>query len=299
MRVKCLKFEFDFNLKFMLYTLVISLIIVPILFNFLFMWESGFSKGETGDWFTLYGNIIGGLIGGFFTYLALLLTFKEQKEAKKEEMRPRIDLPHQTIEFIDSGNQLKYKPIVISLNNIGGSLAKNIECKLSLPNYDEVLETLNEARNHLQIDLLRAKTTHIENISDIEGKWEKSVDLIIRDEKGKQKTSLGRVYNKYEAQFIGSCMPLVLNHEAETQYILEPHVSYWIDYIAQNRNYTAGRFNENELFNFHLEVKYSSDEYGDFSDTFNLEWKYIGMWMEADLKFKYVLKSTKVNTQVS
>ncbi|MGG4264508.1 hypothetical protein [Peribacillus simplex] len=150
----------------------------------------GWSRGETGDWFTLYGNIFGGLIGGFFTYLALLLTFKEQNETKKKEMRPRIDIPHQTIEFIDSGDQLNYKPIVI-------------ECSLSLPNYDEVLTALENAKNHLKIDFLRATTAHIDDISDIEGKGKKSVHLIVRDDKGNQKTSLGSVYNKYKSEFIG------------------------------------------------------------------------------------------------
>lgn len=207
-----------FNLKFIIGTLVVSLIVVPVIFNFLFMWESGWSRGETGDWFTLYGNIFGGLIGGFFTYLALLLTFKEQNETKKKEIRPRIDIPHQTIEFIDSGDQLNYKPIVIELNNIGGSLAKNIECSLSLPNYDEVLTALENAKNHLKIDFLRATTAHIDDISDIEGKGKKSVHLIFRDDKGNQKTSLGSVYNKYESEFIGTCIPLVLNHEAKTQF---------------------------------------------------------------------------------
>jgi hypothetical protein len=265
------------------------------------MWESGWSKGETSDWFTLYGNIIGGLLGGFFTYLALLLTFKEQKETKKDEMRPRIDIPHQTIEFVDSGDHLNYKPILIELNNIGGSLAKNIDCSLSLPNYDKVLTALENAKNQLKIDFLKATTVHIDDIANIETKGRKCVHLIVRDDEGNQKISLGSVYNKYETEFIGTCIPLVLNYEAKTQYNLETNVSYWIDYIAQNRNYTSARFNKDELFNFQLEVKYSSDEYGDFSDSFYLEWKFIGIWAGEDsqIKYKYVLKSTKVNNEAS
>jgi hypothetical protein len=292
-----LKFDFRFNLKFIVVTVVVSLIVVPIVFNYLFMWDSGLSRGETSDWFTLYGNIIGGLLGGFFTYLALLLTFKEQKETKKEEMRPRIDIPHQTIEFFDTDEKPNFKLIAIELNNIGGSIAKNIECSLSLPNYDEVLEALEKARSHFKIDPLRATTGHVDDIAN--GSGRRSVNLIVRDDKGNKKTSLGSVYNIYESEFIGTCIPLVLNHQAKTQYILEHNVSYWVDYIVQNRNYSAATYNEGELFNFNLEVKYSSDEYGNFIDTFNLEWEFIGMWVggESKLKYKYVLKSTKVNSQ--
>lgn len=295
-----MKFDFRINLKFVFISLVVALIVVPILFNYLFLWESGEARGETSDWFTLYGNIIGGLLGGFFTYLALLLTFKEQKETKMEEMRPKIDIPHQTIEFIDSGDTFIFKRILIELNNIGGSIAKNIECSYSLPNYDDVLSSLENAKNHLKIDFIRATTFQAGDTIDIFEQRKKSVHLIVRDNEGNQKLSLGSVYNKYDSEFLGTCIPLILNYEAKTQFSFEPNVSYWIDYIAQNRYYTAGKFNENELFNFNLEVNYSSDEYGDFSDTFILEWEFIGIWAEeSQTKFKYVLKSKKVNKQAS
>ncbi|WP_180236243.1 hypothetical protein [Bacillus wiedmannii] len=40
------------------------------------------SKVEPSDWFTFYGNIFVGLIGGFFTYWAFTLTFKREAEIK-------------------------------------------------------------------------------------------------------------------------------------------------------------------------------------------------------------------------
>jgi len=50
------------------------------------------------------------------------------------------------------------------------------------------------------------------------------------------------------------------------------------------------------LYNFCLEVNYSSEEYGAFNDTINLEWDFIGIWADenADVKISYVLTSTKV-----
>ncbi|TVX77172.1 hypothetical protein FQP34_22375 [Peribacillus simplex] len=299
-----MKFDFKFNIRFVVITLIVALVVVPILFNVLFLWESGWSRGETSDWFTLYGNIFGGLIGGFFTYLALLLTFNDQKENKKKEMSPRIDIPHQTIEFIDSDDKFNFKPIMIELNNIGGSIAKNIECTLTLPNFDQVLSALEESKENLKIDLIRSTSGLIPNVSR-KGELDQNIDfrtkkthLIVRDDEGTQKASLGGVYKAYDAEFIGTCIPLLLNYEAKTQYILKHNVSQWINYIVKNRNYTYGSYNEDELFNFNLEVKYSSDEYGDFSDTFNLEWGFIGIWAEdSQLTYKYVLKSTKVNTQ--
>ena len=159
------------------------------------------------------------------------------------------------------------------------------------------MNALENAKSHLKIDFIDAKTAHIEDIADLETRGKRSVHIIVLDDKGNQKTSLGSVYNKYEPEFIGACLPLTLNYEANVKYLLEPHVCYWIDYIVQNRHYAAGLFNDDELFTLNLEVKYSSDEYGEFCDTFNLKWECIGIWAENDaqLKYKYVLKSSKVN----
>lgn len=290
-----MNYDFKFNTKFVIITLVASLLVVPFLFNLLFMWESGLSRGEPSDWFTLYGNIFGGLTGGFFTYLALLLTFKEQKETKQEDMRPRIDIPHQTVEFIDTDDVRDFRQVVIELNNIGGSIAKNIECTLSLTNYDEVITALDNAKTKLKINFLRATTVHVDDLASIEEQGKKNIHMIVLNEEGGQKASLGSVHNKYSAEFVGTCIPLSLNHEAKTHYLLQYSVSRWINYVAQNRQYSGVELNKNELFNFDLEVKYSSEEYGNFTDTFSFVWEFVGIWGEDSLiKFKYVLKNTKV-----
>lgn len=77
---------FEFS-KYLFLILLLCFIVIPVLFNFLIMWDSGLAKGESSDWFTFYGNIVGGLIGGSFTYLALIKTLKrdEEKEIKRKE----------------------------------------------------------------------------------------------------------------------------------------------------------------------------------------------------------------------
>jgi hypothetical protein len=74
---------------------IVSMVVIPIGFNYLFLWDSGASRGDTSDWFTLFGGILSGLISGFFTYLALLLTLenerkKEKKKLLKEQKRAYI-----------------------------------------------------------------------------------------------------------------------------------------------------------------------------------------------------------------
>ncbi|WP_338470926.1 hypothetical protein R4Z10_19465 [Niallia sp. XMNu-256] len=69
---------------FVVMTLIVTLIFIPIIFNIFFLWDSGYARGKTSDWFTLYGNIFGGLIGGFFTFIALMLTFRWEGEKQKE-----------------------------------------------------------------------------------------------------------------------------------------------------------------------------------------------------------------------
>ncbi|MCY9547302.1 hypothetical protein [Lysinibacillus xylanilyticus] len=276
------------NLKktlFIFSTLIVTLIIVPVLFNFLFLWESGWSKGDTSDWFTLYGNIIGGLIGGFFTYLALLLTINDQKNSKKEDMRPRIDIPYQTIEFMDAGDEDYSKQIAIELNNVGGSLAKNIECSLSLVNLEETIAELNKVKNHLNVDIV--------NVTNVFNK-KRGFNMVAQTEYGEHK-AMGNIYTEYNSEFLGNCIPLVLNYEAKSIYLLKSNVSRWLNFIVKNRFYAEDYYNENETIDFNLEVKYSS-EYGEFSDTFRLEWKHNGNWLEKDgqIKYIYLLKSSKV-----
>lgn len=281
---------------FVICTLLVALVVIPVLFNVLFLWDSGLARGKISDWFVLYGNIFGGLIGGFFTYLSLVLTFKEQKENKKNEMKPRIDVPYQSIEFIDDEKHF-FAPIVIELNNFGGSIAKNIQCKLSISNYEETINVLNQNKDKLKIDLIRASTR---SLTSMEEKEIHSTALIVRDEQGEQKGSLGSVYKEYSAEFIGSCIPLTLNYEAKAQYILNSNVSNWINYIVRNRNYTYGGYTENELFNFNLDIKYSSEEYGDFQEHFKLELKFVGIVAEnSEIKFQYILKSEKASSDIA
>ncbi|MFJ8517691.1 hypothetical protein [Lysinibacillus xylanilyticus] len=276
--------DIKFNFTFVIITLVVALVVVPISFNFFFLWESGWSNGTTSDWFTLYGNIIGGLIGGFFTYLALLLTINDQKKSKQEEMRPRIDIPHQTIEFVYTNNDTSYnKQIMIELNNVGGSLAKNVECSISLSNFEQVIEELKSSNKII-----------IEEVQNIFADNRKGFNMIVI-ENGEKAYSLGTIYKKYNSEFQGNCMPLVLNHEAKTHYLLKKNVSRWLNYIIQQMYSLASRSVSNEI-NLNLEVRYSSIEYGDFCDTFKLEWEFNGIYGEGDnTKIIYLLRSTKIN----
>lgn len=285
-----------FKIGFILATLIVTLGVIPVIFNFVFLIDSGYAKGEMSDWFTLYGNIFGGLIGGFFTYVALMLTFKKEDENKKNEMKPKIDIPHKSIEFIlsnDANDIISRSQIAIELNNIGGTLAKNIECKLTLSNYEEVLESLEKNKQKLQIELKKESAMSVANIEDSDK--DEGVYLIVKKD-GPYKGSLGKCDIEYNEVFVGSCIPVVLNHEAKTMYILDNSVSNWINYIVRNRKYNGMEFNRNELFNFDLEVKYSSIEYGETIDYFKLEWNFIGITLEnSNIKFQYVLKSTKVD----
>ncbi|PEZ08791.1 hypothetical protein CN330_23820 [Priestia megaterium] len=84
-------------------TIAIALIVIPMAFNFLFLWDSGLSKGKTDDWFTMYGSIFGGLIGGFFTYIALVYTLKHDKDKLEKEKDFLIkDAILTSREYIDS-----------------------------------------------------------------------------------------------------------------------------------------------------------------------------------------------------
>jgi hypothetical protein len=78
-------------LKYLFLVILLSFIVIPILFNFLIMWDSGLAKGETGDWFTFYGNIVGGLIGGAFTYFALIKTLKRDEDKERKQVQEELE----------------------------------------------------------------------------------------------------------------------------------------------------------------------------------------------------------------
>lgn len=284
------------KILFVLLTLIVALIVFPMLFNYVFLWDSGFSKGNTSDWFVLYGGIFGGLIGGYFTYIALLLTFNNETKKKQDQMRPRIDIPYQTFDFINDEN---FRNIIsIELNNIGGSVAKNIECELTLQNYVEAINTLENGKENLNIELVPTKTKILSGENDI---WDEKTFIKILDEDGKHVTGLGGIRKVFKPKFIGTCIPMALNHEAKSNYILENNVGQWINYIVKKRKYTSFEMNENELFELGLKVKYSSIEYGDFTDYFKLTWKHLAIIADdnGEIRFQYLLKSNLEKSETS
>lgn len=283
------------KLLFVILTLIVALIVFPMLFNYAFLWDSGLSRGQTSDWFVLYGGIFGGLIGGFFTYISLLLTFNNENKKKQDQMRPRIDIPYQNFEFIDDKNFSK--SLSIELNNIGGSVAKNIECELTLQNYDEVITTLKDGKERLNIELVAAKTKLLSGEKEI---WDERTFIKILDKDGKHVAGLGGIGKEFNPKFIGTCIPISLNHEAKLNYILEHNVGEWINYIVRKRKYTDSEINENELFELGLKVKYSSIEYGDFTDYFKLTWKHLGIIGEnGEIRFQYLLQSNLEKSEKS
>lgn len=254
---------------FAIVILLFALIIIPICFNFLFIWDSGFSNGKTSDWFVFYGGIFGGLIGGFFTYLALLLTLNNQRDQKVKEMRPRIDIPFQSMTF--SSKKDDNDRIAIELNNIGGTLAKNLECKLSIMNYDEIRSGFKNNTGGFMVG---------SNEEDVYFNLWKTVEGGLRGD------YVGHFCKEYDDVFIGSCVPLALDYKAKSTYLLNDDVSEWINRL--------GGLGE-KIVTMNLEIKYSSLEFGDFTDNFKLEWNCISnnATLKSDrLIYNFVLKST-------
>jgi hypothetical protein len=82
-------------------SVIVSLVLFPITFNYLFLWENKFYRGETSDWFTLFGGITSGLIGGFFTYIALWITLnRELKKEEKQRVEKIIEINEEKERFI-------------------------------------------------------------------------------------------------------------------------------------------------------------------------------------------------------
>ncbi|PEB16989.1 hypothetical protein COO08_19475 [Bacillus toyonensis] len=268
---------------FILCTLVVTLVGVPVLFNYVFLYESGHAKGEMSDWFTFYGNIFGGLIGGFFTYVALILTFKKQEE----DMQPQIDIPHQSFEFVDDDTYTDlYTPIIIELNNIGGSIAKNIECKLSLSNYEEVFEYLKDKAEELEIEVKESNIT-------IESEIVNQFDIDI-NKKGIYEGHLATIRKEYRSSFLGTCLPLTLNHEAKAKYIIHKQVRNWANYIGRNIPFDYDI--KDVLFEFELEVKYVTIKGEEISDLFKLKWEDAGIGLEGTkIRYQYILRSKKID----
>jgi len=85
--------------------------------------------------------------------------------------------------------------------------------------------------------------------------------------------------------FIGSCVPLTLNYKAKSIYLLDYEVSEWVNRL--------GGLGE-KIVTMNLEVKYSSLEFGDFTDNFKLEWDCISnnTILERDrLIYNFMLRS--------
>ncbi|MED2035649.1 hypothetical protein P4V58_00080 [Bacillus wiedmannii] len=271
---------------FIVCTLLVALIVIPVLFNLLFLWDSGLARGEMSDWFVLYGNIFGGLIGGFFTYLALELTFRQ----KEKDLQPQIDIPHQMIEIVDADHDTNpFIPIAIELNNIGGGIAKNIECKLKLSNYEHVYKYLYTNTWGLNLQVKKNEPLDGGLI-----KFDSKETFIVHVTKdGVYKGYMGEYYEEYGKVFLGSCLPLSVNHEAKVKFVLHHSLRNWINYIIRYK--TIYDKTEDVLFNFELEVSYFSGENKKSTDCFKLEWENGGIRYEGtQVRHQYILRSERL-----
>lgn len=270
---------------FIIGTLLVTLIGIPVLFNFVLLLGTGLAKGNMSDWFTFYGNIFGGLIGGFFTFGALLLTFKKEKK----DMKPQIDIPHQGIEFIDDGKGTdSFIPIAIELINIGGGIAKNIECNLELSNYEDVLEYLERNSKSMNISVTKHDPLDLgEMYSELKGTFR------IYGKLDGVNNVMGEYREKYESSFWGSCLPITVNQEAKVNFVLHRGLRNWINYIGRDR--TSYHQPKKVLFNFKLEVAYESGNGEKTTDFFKLKWEDGGIRLEEDkIKQQYILRSEKL-----
>ncbi|MYL29850.1 hypothetical protein GLW03_08485 [Halobacillus halophilus] len=74
-----------FDKKFLLVlilSVVIVFIIIPVIFNFIFLFPTPWTKGSTSDWFTFFSGLGGGLIGGIFTYIAIIYSLNSNKNER-------------------------------------------------------------------------------------------------------------------------------------------------------------------------------------------------------------------------
>lgn len=288
--------NFDFNPKFIIGALIIALLIVPISFNFLFMWESGLSRGGSSDWFTLYGNIFGGLTGGFFTYLAVLLTLNHNQKTREKETAPQLDILHKNVEFRE--NEIGNEPnkIGVEITNIGGSIAKNIECTLSIPNIESVINFMQDSDEKYKSQILEVhKDVYKRKLWTIEERDENKNILI----------DYKYLLPNYSPKFIGHCIPNKLDTTAKVEYFMNSSITFWIQSILSSIE-KAQMYETNELLKFHLTIKYGTAESKEMVSTFELYWEFITIDYEVDTNsaiFKYILRSklikqVKENKQV-
>lgn len=276
-----------FDLKFVVITLIVALIVVPISFNYLFMWDSGSARGETSDWFTLYGNIFGGLTGGFFTYLAVLLTLRHDKQSKEKETAPQLDILHKNVELRENIVENESSNIIVEITNIGGSLAKNIECTLIIPELEDFVELV--------------KKENIDNIIIHKFPFSESTGsswtLVENSAQTNNPFELEVIHSKYSSKFVGHCMPLKLDQNAKVEYIIDSSVIIWLQSLlgASQKAYLN---KNNELLKLHLAIKYSTEESKEVEDTFELYWDFVTIDYDEKIDgvlFKYILRSKKID----
>ncbi|ALC85711.1 hypothetical protein AM499_07650 [Bacillus sp. FJAT-22090] len=163
-------------------SLVVALLIIPIGFNFFFMWESGFAKGNTSDWFVLFGGIFGGLIGGFFTYLALVFNLKSEKA---KENITRLDFINRSIQRSILNNKNFIDMTLKEFYKIRGSVGEDLKVKIEEEsfNFDFRFSSLNDVIKDpelmSQIDYSVYKNS-LDKLTDIASNYEKELrkDLI-------------------------------------------------------------------------------------------------------------------------
>jgi len=249
------------------------MIIFPIVFNFLFLWDSKHMNGNTSDWFTLYGGILSGMIGGTLTFLGVKITLKHKDKRNEEEKKPKLDILDQHF-LLNAGLSYDHrKNIEIKVQNLGGSIAKNIEAKLKFKDFDKLI---NEAENRANKGI--KDNLYINSFIDPRNEVKRaslSVELDI-DHKVQDFIfgNIGEVYFR----LIGNCIPIELDFRSYAGFEVPSDVHGWITYFWGSTNWDKrGEFFQEGVFDMILELKYHSIDNKEFIQKFNLSFKDQGL----------------------
>lgn len=249
------------------------------------IFERNYVNGSESDWFTLYGNIVGGLLGGLFTYFALEMTFKKEHN----DNAPKIDISNQKIDFFESKDIFYRNEVPIELINIGGTIAKNIECKLTISNFDEVIEWW-------KVNKYKKEQKHNIEINFLDHQQGESCQLIVKSSSGKN-YSLGGLH-KETFSFLGSSVPIMINHESKIYFSFDNTISNWLHFMAEHLDYAKSE--KEKIFSFDLEVNYEAEGYKKIQDKFHLQLSLTGIHAtigvqdhDSHLKYQYLLKVNK------
>lgn len=235
--------------------------------NSISFWTEILLNTDISDWFTLTGGVLSGVIAGALTFFGVKLTIGHNDKNENTKRKPRLEVLDHRLLLRNGLTWDERDEIVITIQNFGGTIAKNIEATVYFNDFDKLTGDVHEVlKGEIEPPFQIVSRAFTTGDTKVRAAYLIFKNLLNIGNGITEDVHYGTLNERY-FRMTGNCVPINVNYSAKTEVVLPRDVHGWISfYTGHNHN----NYLEEGLFDFTLELKYFSIENEEYKKKFTL-----------------------------